>query len=63
MKIWMTCGHWRIMGRIIPIRSVVKAKTRREAQKGADKAVRRAACALVGWNGKPQGSAMVLYAM
>jgi hypothetical protein len=73
MKMWMVEGQWKLpkteswqYETVMPIRSVVRAKTKREAQKGADEAVREAVRNLQDRDdpeGEMQGTATVLYAM
>lgn len=64
MKLWMVEQRWKLANwPAASIRSVVKAKTKREAQKGAAKAIQDAVKVLMpgGVRGKALGSPVVLY--
>ena len=60
-QIWMV-EQWReIHGQTVPIRSVVRAKTRRRARGRAEAACVAAMQQLAGEPGKPKGPAHELY--
>jgi hypothetical protein len=67
MKTWMVEGFWKLPnGMSIPVRSVVEAKTRKQAAKSADAAVFAAVQQLTNSNSPPgqaSGKAQVLYAV
>ncbi len=65
MKTWMVEQQHKLGDMYVPIRSVVQAKTRKQAQKGAAEACKKANEHLAQKHGtepaEPQGEAIVLY--
>ena len=59
--IWMVEQYREIDGRVMPIRSVARAKTRRRARERAEAAAEAAAEHIAGEPGIARGPAYVLY--
>jgi hypothetical protein len=64
-KVWIVEQRWDVGPAIVPIRSVVKAVTRKDAERGAPEAIRLALVQLTGRTdppGKAASAPVVLYA-